>query len=77
MVKSREQMYQNAFILFGRQSPMVAIFQNEMPTPPKEELHKIFKELKKVSEIYTTDSNEMADIKQWMSDFTKYFKEVL
>lgn len=56
---------------------MVAIFQNEMPTPPKEELHKIFKELKKVSEIYTTDSNEMADIKQWMSDFTKYFKEVL
>lgn len=77
MVKAREQMYQNAFILFGRQSPMVAIFQNEMPTPPKEELHKIFKELKKVSEIYTTDSNEMADIKQWMSDFTKYFKEVL
>lgn len=75
--KSREDMFQSAFILFGRQSPMAAIFQNEIPTPPIEELHKIFKELKEVSSIYAADSNEIADIKQWMDDFKEYFKEAL
>ena len=77
MIKSREEMFQSAFILFGQRSPMTGIFQNEMPTPPKEELYKIFKELKDVSTTYAPGSDETADIKKWMDDFKEYFKEAL